>query len=143
MHRDGIFAVTIWDRTADGQFLSFDLAGILSACGERVCDSVWHCVDVEALGPAAEELHAVSDRKAGISGHELVRIADKIDQTIDGCFEARTSSHETPWLLIRAVDGVEFAVVTREEAIINSLRKRFTDVRDSPLDADYLRFQHL
>jgi len=136
--RDEIFAVTIWDRTADGQYLSFDLADILSVCGERTRTSNWLCIDVEAEGSASEELHAISDRKEPIPGDKLARIANNIDQIIDGSFEAKTTVSESPWLFIRAVDGVEFAVVTSEQAVIDSIRRRFADVRESPLDRDYL-----
>jgi hypothetical protein len=133
-----IFAATIWDRTADGRFLSFDLTDILSLCGERALSSAWLCSDVEAVGPGAEKLHAICDARRTIAGSELNSLASGISQTIDGYFYAWEAAGDFPWLFIRAVDGDEFAVATTGREILEAIRRRFRDVRESPLDADYL-----
>jgi len=133
-----VLAVTIWDRTADERFLSFDLTDILSLCGERALSSAWLCSNVEAIGPGAEKLHAICDAQRTIAGIELISLASGISQTIDGYFYAWEPAADFPWLFIRAVDGEEFAVATTEHELLEAIRRRFRDVRESPLDADYL-----
>ena len=139
MGSDQIYAVTIWDRTVDGQFLTFDLSDLLLLAGERARRSDWLCLGVEAVGDAADQLQAISDSKKSIDGHTLFKIAEGIDQTIDGDFEARLIPSGEPWLVIRSIRGDEFVVTTREIRVIEAIRGWFSDVRDSPPDADYLR----
>ena len=112
----------------------FDLIDILYVIGEPAEASEWLCSGVECEGAGAERLHKLADQNQHISGSMLVQIAADVTCTIEGYFRAFQSSDGSPWLVIRAVDGTEFDVESRDEGIIAVLKQHFPDVRDFPAD---------
>jgi len=128
-------AVTIHDSTPN-DVLSFDLADLLRIAGPSVRESTWRCHAVEAIGPQADLLHAASDNGRSLSGDELIDIATEVTQIIDGDFVAERSNEGAPWLVIRAVDSTVYVVITNDHALIERIRAKFRDVRDSPEDAE-------
>lgn len=129
-------AVTIHD--ARDHILAFDLIDILRLAGTDVESSSWRCRNVECTGDLAEELHRVSDAGSTLSGTEMRRLAGGVLQIIDGDFEAYSAGEMRPWLVVRAIDSSEYAVITRDDRLLARIRERFRDVRDSPDDAAYI-----
>jgi hypothetical protein len=132
-------AVTIHDAmTRSGvQFLAFDLRDILGLARERVSASTWVCDHVECFGPASSAVHAVSDSESEVEGGKLLELADGIEQTIEGTFSAYLRAG-TPWCVIRAIDSSFFVVITEDAGLLGAIRRRFSDVRDSPEDVAYV-----
>jgi len=132
-------AVTIHDtiNRHGVQFLGFDLRDILGLARESVSASTWVCDHVECIGRTSDDVHALSESEAELSGGRLSELAAGIDQTIDGDFSGYLSS-DRPWCVIRAIDGSEFVVITDDMRFLSALRRRFADVRDSPEDVTYV-----
>jgi hypothetical protein len=126
-------AVTIHDIR--DRVLAFDLIDILRLAGPDAEASSWRCRNVECTGDLAEELHRASDAESALTGVEMLRLAVGVVQVIDGEFEAYRPDEHRPWLVVRAIDSSEYAVVTQDERLLARIRERFRDVRDSPDDA--------
>jgi hypothetical protein len=129
-------AVTIHDWRPHGTFtvLTYDLADLLALAGPDALASSWSCRMIECHGPGAEELHRAAD--AGqVPGVRLAELATGVTQTIEGVLEATLPGEARPWLVLRAIDGCYFVVVTRSEPLLAEVRRRFLDVRPSPEDA--------
>ena len=129
-------AVTIHD-TRD-RVLAFDLVDILRVVGLDAKSSSWRCRSVECTGDLAAELHRVSVSGSTLSGAEMFRLAGGVFQVIDGDFAAYRLGETRPWLVVRAIDSSEYAVITQDERLLARVRERFRDVRDSPEDAAYV-----
>jgi diaminopimelate decarboxylase len=129
-------AVTIHDIR--DRVLAFDLIDILRLVGPDAESSSWRCRKVECAGDLAEELHRVSDAESPLTGAEMLRLAGGVFQIIDGDFEAYRPGETRPWLVVRAIDSSEYAVITKDERLLARVRERFRDVRDSPDDAAYV-----
>jgi hypothetical protein len=129
-------AVTIHD--ARDRVLAFDLIDILRVAGPDVESSSWRCRNVECTGDLAQELHRVSDAESVLTGAEMLRIAGGVLQMIDGDFEAYGPGETRPWLIVRAIDSSEYAVITQDERLLARIRERFRDVRDSPDDGAHV-----
>jgi hypothetical protein len=129
-------AVTVHDveRRAGGSVLAFDLIEMLRLDESGARSSVWRCCNVECTGELADALHAVSASREIIPGDEFVRLASGVAQVIDGDFLALQPGASQPWLLVRAVDSTLFVVVTENGSLLDRVRRRFRDVRDSPED---------
>ena len=113
-----------------------DLAALLALAGPDAARSDWTCSAVECFGPRADDLRRAAD--AGpVPGWRLVELAAGVTPAIDGVFEATRPGDDRPWLAVRAIDGCYFVVVTRSRALLDDLRRRFTDVRPSPDDATW------
>lgn len=123
-------AVAIHDTSPAGA-LSFDLADLLLVAGPRARESTWQCQLVECVGALADVLHSMSDRGIAISGDALVHIASGVTQVIDGEFIAQRPDETAPWLIIRAIDSTCYVVISDDHALIDRIRARFQDVRDS------------
>src|SRR4051812_33080297 len=106
-------AVTIHD-IRDG-VLAFDLIDILRLAEPDAGSSGWRCRNVECTGDLAEELHRVSEADLAVSGGEMLRLASGVRQVIDGDFEAYRPNDTRPWLVVRAIDSSEYAVITQDE----------------------------
>jgi hypothetical protein len=142
--------LSIRDRSPTGA-LSFDLRDVLAVLGERALAWQW-CVlyDFEAYGPG-EGLVAMTNaiwraRPGGIwlSASDFARLAQDIDQTIDGEFQAFPSGLEVstipvdelhaPFLqsraelVIRAVDSTRFEVHAKDLEDVERIQARFSDV---------------
>jgi hypothetical protein len=133
-------AVTIHDLRAldDGHVLAFDLIDILRIAEPDAQSSFWRCRNVECTGDLAEEVHRVSDAGSVLPGPEMLRLAGRVVQVIDGDFEAYRRDETRPWLVVRAVDSSEYVVITQDERLLARVRERFRDVRDSPDDAAFV-----
>lgn len=68
-------------------------------------------------------------------GTRLAELSARVDQTIEGDFQAFRTSEAQPWLVLKAIDGCYFVVVTADEELLCRLRRRFRDLRPSPDDA--------
>jgi hypothetical protein len=130
-------AVTIHDTRQGGglTLLAYDLADLLALAGPEAQASVWTLVGVvEALGPRAEELHLAAE--AGpVTGARLAELAAGVTQTIEGTFEATRPGESRPWLVLKAIDGCYFVVISSNWELISQVRRRFRDVRPSPEDS--------
>ena len=101
------------------------LADLLAYLGPDAAASDWACHDVEAHGPAADDLRREAD--AGpIPGHRLADLAGGIRSMTGGGFEATCFGEERPWVALRAGAG-HFVVATRSRGLMDDLRRRFGD----------------
>ena len=122
--------ITVTDKTADG-VLSFDLRDIIRCLGEPAVESYWEIGDLECLGPDAEAFYKQARQPARLSGRSLLRLADHIDQVIDGEFRGyRNLGDGEPWVIVRAVDSSAYDVESNDDAALNTLRHRFKQVTD-------------
>ncbi|HQR06918.1 MAG TPA: hypothetical protein PLN21_08855 [Gemmatales bacterium] len=92
---------------------------------------------VECLGPNAQLVHQATE-DGPVLGSRLAELVKGVTQTIDGTFIAMLPGQDRPWLVLRAIDGCYFVVVTENNALMTAIRERFTDIRQSVDDA--LRF---
>jgi hypothetical protein len=99
-----IFSDTNASEYAD--FLASDLQSLITALGEQALTSQWLCTSVECYGQSADELHTLSDQQLLVDGRELLRIVENIYSIVDGYFKAFQIGEATPWLVVRAVDGI-------------------------------------
>lgn len=123
-------AVTIHDlRTSDqgSSFLAFDLIDVLRAIEPLVDGSLWRVSKVWCIRQGEEE-PVFEDRLGWL---QLTAFAEDCSQVIDGEFRAFRPDGADPWLAIVADDSTCFAVLTDENRVMEALRKRFADVRDS------------
>jgi hypothetical protein len=131
-------AVTIHDTRQVGGItvLAYDLADLLALAGPEAQASVWTLAGVvEALGPGAEELHLAAE--AGpVTGARLAELAAGVTQTIEGTFEATRPGESRPWLVLKAIDGCYFIVISSNCELMSQVRRRFCDVRPSPEDSE-------
>lgn len=112
--------------SGDGRFLDFDLRDVLLCLGGSVLEHRWTVLGVECLGPAAAELHELSDQRAVVSGAELLGLAERIDQTVDGTFEGRTGQDDTPpMLMVQAIDSTTFVVESAAPGVLEALERHF------------------
>jgi hypothetical protein len=125
-------AVTIRDIDERG-ILAVDLIHVLRLAGTRASASRWRCSWVECVGPGADGLHAVSDGRV-VTGAELIALVEHVDQVIDGEFVATDDGDAGPWLVVRAVDSTEYAVITDDDDLLLRIRATWRDVRESPGD---------
>jgi hypothetical protein len=106
----------------DPDFLAFELSDLLSMLGEPALCSLWHCINIEAYGPNADEIHTVSDELQLIEGRDLLRIVSNIDNIADGYFNAYHHAETQPWLIIRAIDN-EIYEIESHDPIIAQFKK--------------------
>jgi len=123
--------LTLYDRDASTGLLAITLGDLLRIVGEAVHASSWRLAGVEALGASADELHTASDAGAVVTGEDLLRIAEGVDQVIDGYFRAyRTGEHE-PWLILRAVDSTSWDVASKSSHTLDAIRQQYSHVLDA------------
>ena len=113
----------------DDRYLAFDLRDLLAAVGSHVHHSEWQCEVVECVG--GEGVVSLQNRYNAtqrLSGDALAELADQTHQVIDGVFRAFAPGAKTPWLEIEAVDSTYWEVRTSDEAILDSLGRKFREV---------------
>ena len=108
----------------------FELVDLLVSLGMRAANSTWYCNNVECLGDGAQEMYVYDDGHLPISGSELIKIASRIYQTIDGYFKAYENGETQPWLIIRAVDGAGFDVESSDASALETLRQHFPNITE-------------
>jgi len=122
--------LTIADKTADG-VLSFDLRDIIRCLGAPAMESYWEIGQVECLGAGADAFYKQARQAARLSGRSLLRLADHVDQVIDGEFRGyRNVADREPWVIVRAVDSSAYDIESDDDAALNMLRRRFKEVAD-------------
>jgi hypothetical protein len=110
--------------------LSFDLADVLGAIGERVARSEWRVEFLDCIGEARPELLAACEASANISGARLSELAARLVQVIDGDFFGREMGQTDPWVLVKAVDSCWWEVWSIDPGVGASLRRRFRAVQE-------------
>jgi hypothetical protein len=152
------FILAINDAHSSGG-LSFDLKDVLEVLGEELVNRARWCIfDVDATGPMADEVAnrvRESNGELFLTGSELRRIAQGLDQTIDGeivAYPPGTSSEllaeedlelvafprNRMTLAIRAVDSSFFEVYVKDARLVDQLKARFKSVDDRD-SASYFR----
>jgi hypothetical protein len=109
------------------------LRDILRVLGGDAVRSEWRVRGVECLGgAAADTLHRASDAQEILNGAVFVGLAERLDQTVEGEFEARFAGEQTPWVTIEAIDGSMFDVETDNDRLLTSLAAAFNRVQEVP-----------
>lgn len=131
-------AVTIHDRLpfAHNSILAYDLADLLKLAGDNALTSIWSCEKVWCIGIGADELQLTAE-SGPINGVKLEELASGVSQTIEGVFEAILPGETQPWLILKAINGCYFVVITTCQILLAEVKKRFHDVRPSPEDSDW------
>jgi tetratricopeptide (TPR) repeat protein len=109
---------------------ALDLYDLIAALGDRALHSTWFGSEVNCYGENAEELYAFTDQTRPIEGHDFLRIAAGIQQTIAGDFQALDLGAATPWIFIRAWEGSGFYIETDDAQIVQQLKTHFPSVED-------------
>ncbi len=123
--------VSIRDSDSQGN-LMFDVADVIHALGDTARQLVWRATCVEAFGRAKQQLEGWGDAGSLKSGEEFAKLADDIDQIVEGEFIGRVSPEGRILLIIRAVDSSYFDVLFLSDfAVEDALRDAFTDVSDT------------
>lgn len=122
--------ISIRDRD-DRNVLTFDLVDILRALGQDARTAVWSVDVIECVGDGADELYGASASGRRLPGEQLLVLASRTDQVVDGTFTAfRQDGDSKPWLVVRAVDSDAYDVSSRDDAALARLRAAFQDVED-------------
>jgi hypothetical protein len=108
------------------------LEDILKVLGTRARSARWRISALE-VAPAlsADRLHAASDQGTLLAGEELFGLASGI-QVIDGEFAASGGDAGEPWVLLRAVDGASWDVITDDVEVIRDFARSFPDATPLP-----------
>jgi hypothetical protein len=110
---------------------SFDLKDILTVIGEAVIKSRWRCRDLWLLASFNGQSDSYRMRRLKASGEELMLLASKTHQTIDGRFEARSEgAAKHPWLIIVTFDSSWFEVWSSKPWVIERLKSHFMNTTD-------------
>jgi tetratricopeptide (TPR) repeat protein len=107
-----------------------DLYSLIVALGERALHSTWFGSGVDCYGEKAEDLYAFTDQNRPIEGHDFLRIASGIRQTIQGDFQAFDPGSTSHWIFIRAWDGSGFYIETDDRQIEEQLKSYFQAVEE-------------
>ena len=124
-------AVTIHDMRASdsgGQFLAVDLIDLLRTIEPLVTGSKWQASDIWCITRGDTEDSVFEDR---LDWPQLIAFAEECYQVIDGKFCAFRQDSESLWLAIVAEDSTYFVVLSDDNEVIQAVRERFNDVRDS------------
>ncbi|TAK33277.1 MAG: hypothetical protein EPO40_00380 [Myxococcaceae bacterium] len=115
-------------RDSTNGILSFDLRDVLLVVGSVRTDLWWRLSGVDAYGEGGRRLNDASDNADVLSNAQLVDIAVRVDQVIDGVFCGYTDINERPWAVIRAIDSTFWEVECDDERLAQSLLRRFSAV---------------
>jgi hypothetical protein len=128
VRRTGVPAVTMSAFQGDVP-VTFDQ--ILEVLGARGRSAMWRIskLEVAPSGPA-DRLHAASDLDSALCGDELFALAAGT-QVIDGEFEASRGEGTEPWVLLRAVDGTSWDVVSDDLGVLRDYERSFPDTTRS------------
>lgn len=120
--------ITISD--IEGHLLAVDLIDILKVLGEEAEGSEWRLSRVEAVGPVANELQALSGEGGRLSGSKLVQLAGQVKQIVNGEFEGYRPGEPERWIIIKAEDSFAYTVETGQDDVFTRLKARFNDVEE-------------
>ena len=93
------------ENNESSDFLASNLSDLLTALGEKGLNSLWLCKYVQCYGGNTDELYVLSNGQVLVSGEELLRVAQKVDNIVDGYFSAFLDDETKPWLVVRAIDN--------------------------------------
>lgn len=110
--------------------LNFDLADVLEALGEKAIRSMWRADDLWCFGDSYAEIMALSEASTAIPGAQLLSIAERLTQVIDGEFCGSVPGCNEPWIVVKAIDSSWWEVWTDDVAALASLRERFHAVSE-------------
>lgn len=110
-----------------------ELSAILDLLGDPGRESTWRLRGLEvAPSETAQRLHAHSDRGEAISGQELLQLAARKPQLIDGEFEGWLPEADTPWVLIRAIDSTSWDLLCEDDQVLDRTRAQFRNATPLP-----------
>lgn len=120
--------------------LALDLRDLLRLLTPRSLQANWIVSTVksskpghewfEAIGEGGEQLEALAQDNARLSGSDLAALAEKTRQVIWGEFlgSGHTQSDKT-WVIIRAVDSTFYEIDTDDKAVLSKISSTYKDVR--------------
>ncbi|WP_027685635.1 hypothetical protein [Rhizobium leguminosarum] len=120
--------------------LALDLRDLLRLLAPRSLQANWTVSTVksskpghewfEATGEGGEQLEALAQDNAWLSGSDLAALAENTQQVIWGEFvsSAPTQSDQT-WVVIRAADSTFYEIETDDETVLNKISSTYKDVR--------------
>ncbi len=120
-------SVTVLTVREPGNAASFVLPELLELLPE-LATSEWGVTGLECTGDAADAMYAIEERRQRLTGEELLALARRLLQVIDGEFDGLRGGAE--WVTLRVIDGSDFDVETRDEVVVARVRARFTQVED-------------
>lgn len=126
-----MFGITI-SEFDDRGVLAVDLRHILGALGDKAVKCHWLVEGVEAIGPNADKLHELSDKRATLTGDTLVGLANEVSQIVDGKFSAFENDAATPWLVVSAVDSSAYDITSTDLLQLHDLLHRFPSAQFIP-----------
>ena len=100
---------------------SWRIAGV-ARFGESLC----------APGDGADHLEALSQSQDPVSGAALRHLFSRVEQVIWGAFTAYEAGRDTPWVILRAIDGPWCGVAADDARVLDRIPKTFADVRMGP-----------
>lgn len=120
--------------------LVIDLRHFLRVLAPRSVQATWTVSAVkssepgrawfDATGDGGEELEALSQDDAQVSGPVLAALAEATHQVIWGEFTGRFPAEtDRSWITIRAVDSSFYEVTTLDDTAISKIKAAFRDVR--------------
>lgn len=84
----------------------------------------------EATGEGGEQLEALAQDNARLSGSDLAALAEKTRQVIWGEFlGSRPTQSDKTWVIIRAVDSTFYEIDTDDKAVLSKISSTYKDVR--------------
>jgi hypothetical protein len=120
--------------------LAFDLRDLVSLLAPQSLQATWVVSTVksaqtrdewfEATGKGGEQLEALAENNARLSGAELSMLAEDTLQVIWGEFIALLPSNlQEPWVTIRAIDSSFYEIATLDDAVLEKIGSTFSDIR--------------
>lgn len=126
---------TLTIHDLDGGALAFDLRDVIRALAPVSLAATWKITSpnessFEATGVGGLRLEALAEASVRIVGAELLAIADDTVQVVWGEFVGMLPGDaHREWLTIRAFDSSFYEVETLDDAAIEKVKSRFSDVR--------------
>ena len=120
--------------------LALDLKDLLRLLAPRSFEASWVVSTVksskpehewfEATGEGGEQLEALAQDNARLSGSDLAALADNTRQVIWGEFVASVPMQsDKTWVIIRAVDSTFYEIDTDDETVLSKVNSTYKDVR--------------
>src|SRR4051794_15857926 len=103
--------------------MPFDLIDFLRLLEPELDETEWAVSGLECTGETAPRLEAIEQHGERIAGPDLLRVASKLRQVIDGKFVCYRGG-PSPWVTILAWDSTGFDFVTDDETVIARVRAR-------------------
>lgn len=130
----------------DDGMLAVELRRLIELLAPRSLRGAWRILQMtpglppgkfEANGRGGEQLEALAVIGVRIRGHTLAALAKETNQVIWGEFAGSLyGTKGAPWVTIRFIDSTFCEVETYDEAVLDTIKSSFRDVRqgDAPND---------